>query len=58
MKVVDNSVFVETDTYEVQFTDGVITYIHNKLTEELYTLPLGLGHVPVGIRGRSGLLNS
>ena len=49
IKVVDNNVFVETDSYEVQFTDGVITQIHNKLTAESYTLPLG-------ISGRSGLL--
>ena len=39
MKVVDNSVFVNTDAYEVQFVDGVITYLSNKLTGEAYTLP-------------------
>ena len=55
VKVVDNSVFVETDTYEIQFSDGVITYLSNKLTGEAYTLPLG-GGVPTGISGRSGLL--
>ena len=55
IKVVDNSVFVETDTYEVQFVDGVITHLYNKLTEEIYTLPLGVGGV-TGFRGRSGLL--
>ena len=56
MKVVDNSVFVNTDSYEVHFVDGVITQIHNKLTEESYTLPLGVGGVPTGIGGSSGLL--
>ena len=56
IKVVDNSVFVETDAYEVQFSDGVITQIHNKLTGEAYTLPLGVGGVSTGISGRSGLL--
>ncbi len=58
MKVVDNGVFVETDAYEVQFTDGVITQIHNKLTAETYTLSLGVDYVPTGpgISGRSGLL--
>ena len=56
MKVVDNSVFVETDTYEVEFTDGVITYLSNKLTEETYTRSLGVDGTPTGIRGRSGLL--
>ena len=53
--IVDNSVFVETDAYEVQFTDGVITHLSNKLTGETYTLPL-VGGVPTGISGRSGLL--
>ncbi len=54
IKVIDNNVFVETDTYQVQFTDGVITHLSNKLTTETYTLPLG-GAV-TGFRGRSGLL--
>ena len=56
IKVVDNNVFVETDTYEIQFSNGVITQLHNKLTEETYTLPLGVGGVPTGFSGRSGLL--
>ena len=59
VKVVDNNVFVETDAYEVQFMDGVITYLSNKLTGEAYTLPLGVDYVPTalqGISGRSGLL--
>ena len=55
IKIVDNNVLVETDTYQVQFTDGVITHLYNKLTEEMYTLPLGGGSV-TGFRGRSGLL--
>ena len=55
IKVVDNNVFVETDTYEIQFSDGVITRLYNKLTEETYTHPLGVGGV-TGFRGRSGLL--
>lgn len=49
--VVDNSVFARTDTYEVQFVNGVITQLHNKLTGEAYTLPLG-----ISISGRSRLL--
>ena len=58
IKVIDNSVFVETDTYEILFSDGVITQLSNKLTEETYTLPLGVDYVPTGtgISGRSGLL--
>ena len=55
MKVVDNSVYINTDSYEVEFIDGVITHLSNKLTEEIYTLPLGVGGV-TGFRGRSGLL--
>ena len=55
IKIFDNNVLVETDTYEVQFMDGVITHLSNKLTEETYTLPLGIGGV-TGFRGRSGLL--
>ena len=54
MKVLDNSVFVNTDSYEVQFMDGIITHLYNKLTEEIYTLPLGGG--VTGFRGRNGLL--
>ena len=56
VKVLDNSVFVNTDSYEVEFIDGVITQLYNKLTGEAYTLPLGIGGVPTGISGRSGLL--
>ena len=55
VKVIDNNIFVETDAYQIQFTDGVITHLSNKLTEETYTLPLGVGGV-TGFRGRSGLL--
>ena len=55
IKVIDNSVFVETDAYQVQFINGVIAQIHNKLTLEDYTLPF-VGGVPIGIGGRSGLL--
>ena len=56
INIVDNSIFVETDTYEVQFVNGVITQLSNKLTDEVYTLPLGIDDVPIGINGRSGLL--
>ena len=55
IKIIDNNVFVETDAYQVQFTDGMITHLSNKLTEETYTLPLGVGGL-TGFRGRSGLL--
>ncbi|MCY3743379.1 MAG: DUF6259 domain-containing protein [Candidatus Poribacteria bacterium] len=54
--VTGNKVFVETDTCEVQFIDGVITQLSNRLTDEVYTLPLGIGDIPTGISGRSGLL--
>ena len=54
----DKTVFVKTDAYEVQFENGVITHLSNKLTAETYTLPLGVDYVPTGtgISGRSGLL--
>ena len=56
LTILDNAVFVKTDTYEVQFTEGVITQLSNKLTGETYTLPLRTGDVLRGISGRSGLL--
>ncbi len=56
LTIVDNTVLVKTDAYEVQFENGVITQLHNKLTTETYTLPLSVDGVPIGIGGRSGLL--
>ena len=47
----DETVHVETDGYTVQFDRGVMTHIHNKHTDETYTLSPG-----VGKRGWSGLL--
>ena len=35
------SVHVETDSYAVQFNKGIITHIHNKLTDETYTIGEG-----------------
>ena len=44
-------VHVETDSYAVRFDKGVMTYIHNKHTDETYT------HLyPQGRRGWTGLL--
>ena len=37
------SVHVETDSYAVQFDKGVITHIHNKLTDETYTIGATFG---------------
>ena len=54
--IVGSSVFVNTDAYEVQFVEGVITRLYNRLTAETYTLPLGVDGVSTGIGGRSGLL--
>ena len=42
MKVLDNSVFVETDAYEVSSLMALSPDSHNKLTGETYTLPLGI----------------
>ena len=52
------SVHVETDNYEVQFDRGVITQIHNKLTAETYTLPLGTNGTPAGRQGQTGILKT
>ena len=46
------TIHVETDAYTVQFDRGVITYIHNKFTDETYTLSAGAGK-----QAWSGLLN-
>ena len=46
------TVHVETDAYTVQFDRGVITHIHNKHTDETYTLSSGAGK-----QAWSGLLN-
>ena len=50
----NNSVTGETYTYQVQFLDGAMTHLCDKLTGETYTLPL-VGGVPSGLSGRSGL---
>ena len=50
-----NTIHVETDAYKVQFDSGVITYLHNKLTGETYTLPLGTNRNP-GFRAETGIL--
>ena len=55
--IVDSGVIVETDAYEVRFENGVINQIANKITDEVYTLPLGIDGAPVGIGEWSGLLN-
>ena len=39
LTILDNTVLVKTDTYEVQFENGVITHLHNKRTTETYTVP-------------------
>ena len=35
-----NAIHVETNNYQVRFAPNAITYLHNKLTDETYTLPL------------------
>ena len=56
LTILDDTIFVKTDTYEIQFKDGVITQLHNNLTAETYTLPLSAGGMPKGISGHSGIL--
>ena len=52
------TIHVETDAYTVQFDRGVITHLHNKLTGETYTLPLGIDGIPIGKWGRTGILRT
>ena len=47
------TIHVETSNYKVQFDYGAITYLHNKLTNETYTLPLEpIFEVSAGILGK------
>ena len=49
-----NTIHVETDNYKVQFEYGAITYLHNKLTGETYTLPLEpIYEIQAAILGRN-----
>ena len=52
------TVHVETDAYHVQFDRGVITQLYNKLTDETYTLPLGIDGTPTGKWGQTGILRT
>ena len=38
-QIIDNTVIAETDRYVIHFEYGSVTYLHNKLTAETYTLP-------------------
>ena len=60
LTILDNTVLVKTDAYEVQLENGVITQFYNKLTDETYTLPPRVDYVPTGtgIGGRSGLFEA
>ena len=50
-----NTIHVETNNYKVQFDYGAITYLHNKLTDETYTLPLEpIFEVHAAILGKTG----
>ena len=50
-----NTIHVETNNYKVQFDYGAITYLHNKLTDETYTLPSDT-NINGGIQGDTGIL--
>ena len=50
-----NTIHVETNNYKVQFDRGVITQLHNKLTDETYTLPPDI-NINRGIRGETSIL--
>ncbi|MCY3739921.1 MAG: DUF6259 domain-containing protein [Candidatus Poribacteria bacterium] len=49
-------VFAESDRYRVQFENGVLTYFHNKLTQETYTQGEFIAHT--GIKVRDGGLGT
>ena len=51
----DETIHVETNNYKVQFDRGVITQLHNKLTDETYTLPPDI-NINRGIRGETSIL--
>ena len=54
--ILDSSVIVETDTYEVRFENGVINQLANKITDEIYTLPPDINGMSRGLGGRNGIL--
>ena len=54
--ILDSSVIVETDTYEVRFENGVINQLANKITDEIYTLPPDINGMSRGLDGRNGIL--
>ena len=48
------TIHVETNNYKVRFAPNAITYLHNKLTNETYTLPLEPTYeIQVAILGRN-----
>ena len=51
------TIHVETDAYTVQFDRGVITHLHNKLTDETYTLTPDI-NTNRGISGDTGILKN
>ena len=49
-----NTIHVETNNYKVQFDNGGITYLHNKLTNQTYTLPVEpIAEIQAAILGRT-----
>ena len=52
--ILDNTVIVETDAYEVRFENGVINQLANKITGEAYTLPPDAGGMSSGLGGQAG----
>lgn len=59
ISIVDHTVIVQTQAYEIQFDGGFITRLHNKLTAETYTLPVGIDGRPTsGKSGQTGILRT
>ena len=49
------TIHVETNNYKVQFDRGVITQLHNKLTDDTYTRPPQMNR---GVSGETGILKT
>ena len=52
----EGDIFAETDRYQVRFKNGIIIHVHNKLTQETYTLS-GSGNESIPLSRQYGELS-
>ena len=52
----EGDIFAETDRYQVRFKNGIVIHVHNKLTQETYTLS-GSGNEPIPLHLQYGELS-